>query len=63
VQCKTHTQLHNNVSLLGNLPDLFLSKEQMKPLHDVVLIKPQWLADVMKELIEVITNLNLKGMI
>ena len=25
----------------------------MKPLHDVVLIKPQWLADVMKELMNI----------
>ena len=25
----------------------------MEPLHDVVLIKPQWLADVMKELMNI----------
>ena len=39
--------------IAGNLPTLFLSKKEMKPLHDVVLIKPQWLADVMKELMNI----------
>lgn len=32
---------------------MFLSKEDLKPLEGVVLIKPQWLADVMKELMKI----------
>ena len=45
--------MYNHFSLIGNLPTLFLSKQQMEPLYDVVLIKPQWLADVMKELMNI----------
>ena len=35
------------------LRTLFLTKEDIKPLLGVVLIKPQWLADVMKELMKI----------
>lgn len=45
----------NNFILLflGCLPTLFLTKEERKPLQEVILIKPQWLADVMKELMKI----------
>ena len=39
--------------MTGCLPTLFLTKEDTKPLQEVVLIKPQWLADVMKELMNI----------
>ena len=35
------------------LPTLFVTKEDIKRLQGVVLIKPQWLADVMKELMNI----------
>ena len=37
----------------GCLPNLFLTKEDVEPLQGVILIKPQWLADVMKELMKI----------
>lgn len=37
----------------GCLPNLFLTKEDIEPLQGVILIKPQWLADVMKELMKI----------
>ena len=41
------------ILFIGCLPTLFLTKEDMQPLQGVVLIKPQWLADVMKELMKI----------
>jgi len=38
--------------IIGKLPTLFVTKEQMNVLQDVVLISPQWLANVMKELMQ-----------
>ena len=32
---------------------MFLTKEEVEPLQGVILIKPQWLADVMKELMKI----------
>ena len=41
------------LNFVGCLPTLFLSKEDVQPLQGIVLIKPQWLADVMKELMKI----------
>lgn len=37
----------------GELPTLFLSEAQKAKLHDVILLDPQWLADIMRELMKV----------
>ncbi|XP_065910261.1 uncharacterized protein [Dysidea avara] len=55
-ECQVSLDFFHDIGIIidpRNLPTLFLSKEQMEPLHDVVLIKPQWLADVMKELMNI----------
>ena len=41
------------LTYVGCLPNLFLTKEDVEPLQGVILIKPQWLADVMKELMKI----------
>ena len=38
---------------IGELPTLFLSEPQKAKLHDVILLDPQWLADIMRELMKV----------
>ncbi|XP_065910258.1 uncharacterized protein [Dysidea avara] len=55
-ECQVALDFFHDIGTLidpRNLPTLFLSKKQMEPLHDVVLIKLQWLADVMKELMNI----------
>ena len=42
--------------VLGKLPTLFVTKEELAVLQDVILISPQWLADVMKELMQLGMN-------
>ena len=37
----------------GELPTLFLSEAQKEKLHDVILLDPQWLANIMRELVKV----------
>ena len=43
----------NLILFIGCLPTLYLSKKDAQPLQGMVLIKPQWLADVMKELMKI----------
>ena len=45
--------VHFKFNFIDNLCTLFLSEKDVKPLEDVVLIKPQWLADVMNELMRI----------
>ena len=45
--------VHFKFNFINNLRTLFLSEKDVKPLEDVVLIKPQWLADVMNELMRI----------
>ena len=45
--------VHFKFNFIDNIRTLFLSEKDIKPLEDVVLIKPQWLADVMNELMRI----------
>ena len=38
---------------VGKLPTIFVSKDRLLALRDTILLSPQWLADVMKELIKI----------
>ena len=38
------------IIVTGKLPTIFLDKEKLSVLKDTLLLSPQWLADVMKEL-------------
>jgi len=38
---------------IGKLPSIFLSQDRLSILEDTILLSPQWLADVMKELIKI----------
>ena len=43
----------NNINLAGELPTLFLSEDEKAILHSAIILDPQWLAEIMTELMKV----------
>ena len=43
----------NNINLAGELPTLFLSEDEKAILHNAIILDPQWLAEIMTELMKV----------
>ena len=44
---------NKHINFAGELPTLFLSKDEKAILHNVIILDPQWLAKVMTELMKV----------
>ena len=44
------------INVTGKLPAIFVTKDRLLVLQDTILLFPQWLADVMKELMEIERN-------